>query len=89
MPRVSVIMPVYNGARFVAEAIESVLAQTWHDWQLVVIDDGSTDLTPGILRRFSDSRIVRIRQENRGEAAARNVGLDASKGGIGSRGTMI
>ena len=80
MPKVSVIMPVYNGARFVAEAIESVLAQTWQDWELTIIDDGSTDSTPSILKAFSDPRIIIIRQENRGEGAARNVGLDTAMG---------
>jgi len=80
MPKVSVIMPVYNGERFVAEAIESVLSQTFIDWKLIVVDDGSTDRTPYILSRYTDPRIEVIRQKNGGEASARNTALDAAKG---------
>ena len=80
MPEVSIITPVYNGERYLGEAIKSVLAQTWQDWELIVIDDGSTDETPNILRSFGDPRIVCIRQENQGAARARNTGLDAARG---------
>ena len=59
-PRVSVLLPVYNGARFVAEAIESVLAQTFADFELIIIDDASTDETPAILARLA-SRDARAR----------------------------
>ena len=80
MPRVSVIMPVYNGVRFVAKSIESVLAQDYQDWELIIIDDGSTDETAEILAGFTDVRIHIIHQPNRGEAVARNRGLDAVRG---------
>jgi hypothetical protein len=80
VPRVSIITPVYNGAAYIGEAIESVLAQTWRDWELIVVDDGSTDATPDILQSFLDPRIVCIRQENQGEAGARNTGLDRARG---------
>lgn len=76
MPKVSVIMPVYNGESFVKFAIDSLLSQSFHDWELVVVDDGSTDSTPQILREYRDTRIRVIRQNNGGEAAARNTGLD-------------
>lgn len=77
---VSVIMPVYNGARYLSPAIESLLAQTRQDWELIVVDDGSTDETPEILKRFTDPRIHVIRQPNGGEAVARNTGLDNARG---------
>jgi len=76
MPKVSVIMPVYNGERFIAEAIDSVLAQSLTDWELIVVDDGSTDRTPEVLKRYADPRILTIRQQNQGEGGARNAGLD-------------
>src|SRR5262245_17025162 len=59
-PQVSVVMPVRNGARWLSEAVDSVLAQTFSDWELIVIDDGSTDATPSILAAFA-SRDPRIR----------------------------
>ncbi len=80
MPAVTVIMPVYNGARFVGKAIESVLAQDFQDWELIVVNDGSTDGTAEVLAGFSDDRIRVIHQANGGEAVARNRGLDAVSG---------
>ena len=79
-PTISVIMPAYNCARFVTHAIESILAQTWQDWELIVIDDGSTDATPDILARINDRRVVVVQQENSGAAAARNTGLRIAHG---------
>jgi len=80
MPRVSVIMPVYNGEAFIAHAIQSVIAQTYPHWELIVVDDGSTDGTSSIVAGFSDSRIRYIYQENQGLAAARNTGIRAVRG---------
>jgi glycosyltransferase involved in cell wall biosynthesis len=80
MPKVSVIMPVYNGELFINRAIDSLLSQSFHDWELVVVDDGSTDSTPQILEGFRDKRIRIIRQPNSGEASARNVGLGHATG---------
>jgi glycosyltransferase involved in cell wall biosynthesis len=79
-PKVSVIMPIYNGERYVEQAIDSLLAQTYQDWELIVVDDGSTDSTPSILNRYTDPRIRVIQQKNGGEANARNTGLDSMKG---------
>lgn len=79
-PRVSVMMPAYNAERFIGAAIDSVLAQTWQDWELIVVDDGSTDATPNILDGFSDPRIIRTRQSNQGEASARNTALALNRG---------
>lgn len=81
MASVSVIVPVYNGAAFVTDAIDSALAQTHTDVEVIAIDDGSTDDTPAALARFG-ARIRVHRQSNRGLAAARNRGLELSTGGL-------
>ena len=80
MPLISVIMPVYNGARFLEKTLASLLAQTCADWELIVVDDGSTDTTPEILARYDDPRFVKIRKANGGEAQTRNVGLQQATG---------
>jgi glycosyltransferase involved in cell wall biosynthesis len=77
---VSVMMPAFNAERFIAEAIESVLNQVYPNWELIIVNDGSTDQTAEIISRFSDSRIVVIHQPNRGEASARNLALEYSRG---------
>lgn len=79
-PCVSIIMPAYNGERFIAQAIDSVLAQTWTNWELIIVNDGSTDNTAAILATFKDPRITVITQRNQGQAAARNAGLNIAKG---------
>ena len=70
-PSVSAIIPVYNGERFLATALESVLAQDYAPFEVVVCDDGSTDSTPELLASYPTLTVVR--QENLGAAAARNV----------------
>ena len=75
MPKISVIMPVYDGELFVQQAIDSLLAQSFQGWELIVVDDGSKDRTPQILEQYTDQRITVIRQANRGEAGARNTGM--------------
>lgn len=77
---VSVIMPAYNGEQFIEEAISSMLAQTLSDWELVVVDDGSTDATARLVHAFGDQRIRYVYQQNRGQAAALNRGLKLAKG---------
>ena len=79
MPRVSVIVPSYNQARFVAATVDSALAQTYPEVEILVVDDGSTDDTRAVLAAYTD-RIRYIYQENRGLAAARNTGFLASRG---------
>lgn len=79
-PLVTVLLPVYNGARFVAEAVESVLAQTYAPVEFLAIDDGSTDVSAEILGRYDGVRV--IRQENQGVAAARNRGVAEAQGEI-------
>ncbi|MCC7359780.1 MAG: glycosyltransferase family 2 protein [Anaerolineales bacterium] len=81
MPTVSVIMAAYNAAPYLAAAVNSVLAQTERAWELIVVDDGSTDDTPAVLARYSDDpRFSVIAQANGGPAAARNRGLEAAQG---------
>jgi glycosyltransferase involved in cell wall biosynthesis len=78
-PSVSVVIPTYNRARTIERAIDSVLAQTFQDFEVIVVDDGSQDETKGVLSRFGD-RIRLIIQENRGVSAARNTGIQAAHG---------
>jgi glycosyltransferase involved in cell wall biosynthesis len=78
--QVSVIIPAYNHGRFLAEAAASVLAQTYGDLEVVVVDDGSTDDTPQVLAAFQDPRLHVIRTRNHGKSAARNRGLDEARG---------
>ena len=79
---VSIITPCYNGARYLADTIESVLGQTYARWEMVIVDDGSTDDTPGIAKAYAarDRRVQLIRQQNAGTARARNVGMKRAKG---------
>jgi hypothetical protein len=79
MPRVSVIIPTFNHARFVACAVESALAQAYVDREVVVVDDGSTDDTWAVLRPYATD-VTLIRQENAGVSAARNAGLQMARG---------
>jgi glycosyltransferase involved in cell wall biosynthesis len=76
---VSVIVPSYNCGRFIAEAIDSVLAQTLQPEQIVIVDDGSTDDTRQVVGRYDDPRLQFIHQQNSGVAAARNTGLNAAR----------
>ena len=79
-PKVSVIIPAYNHERYVGAAIESVLNQTLESFELIVVDDGSTDGTADIVAGYTDARVRLIRQENRGTAATLNRGLDLAQG---------
>ena len=80
-PVVSVIVPVYNNERHAAAALRSVLAQTFHVWELLVVDDGSTDRTPDVLAQFAgEPRVTLMRQANAGPAAARNAGIRRARG---------
>lgn len=80
-PRVvSVMMPAWNAARHVGEAIESVQAQSYPSWNLIVVDDGSTDGTAAIAAGYQDPRLRLVRRDNGGEGAARNSALDLVTG---------
>jgi glycosyltransferase involved in cell wall biosynthesis len=78
-PLVSVIIPVYNGEKYLAEAIQSVLAQTWRPIEIIVVDDGSTDGSADIARRYG-SPVRYCCQLNRGTGAARNKGIELAHG---------
>lgn len=79
---VSVIMPAYNSGRFLAESVRSVQAQTFGGWELIVVDDGSTDDTAAVARSFveADPRVRYVARPNGGQAAARNTGLGEARG---------
>ena len=80
-PLVSVVMPAYNAAAYVAEAIQSVLRQSLADLELIVVDDGSTDGTAELVASLADDRLVVIRHDiNRGVVAARNTAIDRARG---------
>lgn len=77
MPKVSVIIPAYNAERFIGQTIESVFAQTFQDFEIIVIDDGSTDKTAEIVESFD---VQCIRRTNGGVSNARNAGMEKAKG---------
>ncbi len=81
-PFVTVVMPVFNVERYLAVAIRSVLKQTYRHFELLIVDDGSTDNSFAIAEGFRDARIKIIRQENRGLAGARNTGIRHARGQI-------
>lgn len=79
---ISIIIPVYNVEKFLAECLDSVLGQTYRELEVIVVDDGSTDQSPAICDAYAakDDRIIVIHQKNTGLSGARNTGLDAAKG---------
>lgn len=79
-PIVSVVLPVWNCPGYVGAAIESILSQTFQDFEFIIIDDGSTDETPSVLKRYQDARIRHVRHENRGLAGTLNVGIELARG---------
>jgi glycosyl transferase family 2 len=81
-PPVTVALITYNHEPFVADAVESILRQTYGDFELVVMDDGSTDRTGDVVRGIRDARLVYLRQDNQGPSEARNTALRAARGAI-------
>jgi glycosyltransferase involved in cell wall biosynthesis len=81
-PIVSVLMPVYNTERYVAQAVESILSQTWKDFEFIILDDGSTDASLKILKKYAaqDKRIRLVSRENRGVIRTRNNLLELAEG---------
>lgn len=79
---VSIITPCYNGEKYIRQTIESVLAQTYPSWEMIIVDDGSTDGSAALVREYTgkDSRIVFLQQQNAGSAAARNNGIRSARG---------
>lgn len=85
-PKVTVVMPVYNGSRYLREAIESILAQTYTNFEFLIIDDGSTDGTSAIIQSYNDPRIRFIRNDrNQGVWKTMNTGLSLARGEYFSR----
>jgi glycosyltransferase involved in cell wall biosynthesis len=85
-PSVTVLMPLFNGEKYIRQAVESILVQTWPDFELLIIDDGSTDAGPEIVSALHDHRIVMLRNErNMGVAATLNRGLDVARGRLIAR----
>jgi glycosyltransferase involved in cell wall biosynthesis len=78
-PAISIVMPLYNKAGQVLKTIASVTAQTLSDWELVVVDDGSTDGGPALVRALGDARIRVVSQANAGVSAARNRGIELAR----------
>ena len=79
-PLVSIIMPAYNAEKHIAQAIASVVEQSYPHWELLIVNDGSTDATEEIIHSFTDERIRSFSQQNKGVSAARNKALSAMKG---------
>lgn len=79
MPLISVIIRAYNQAQYLSDAIESILSQSFRDFEIIVIDDGSTDQTSEVLDRYKD-KIILYQQENKGRSEAGNVGISLAKG---------
>ncbi len=79
---VSIVMPAYNAGKYIGESIESVVRQTYPDWELLIVDDGSTDNTADVIKpyRLKDSRIKYFYQENSKQGAAKNLAIKHSKG---------
>lgn len=80
-PLISVVMPVYNGKRFLTDSIGSILNQTWKDFEFIIIDDGSTDGSVDVIRSFGDRRIILLQNEtNIGNYPSRNRGMKMARG---------
>jgi len=79
-PIISVVIPMYNVERYIEKAIDSVLAQTFTNFEIICVDDGCFDGTLAKVKKYTDRRIRIVRQENKGLAAARNTGIDAALG---------
>ena len=77
---ISVIIPLYNKEQIIEKCIQSVLTQDYDDFEVVIVNDGSTDRSAEIVKRIDDSRIRLIEQENGGPSKARNIGVKNAKG---------
>lgn len=80
VPLVSVVIPMFNVEKYINESIDSVLSQSYQQFELILVDDGSTDETLNLVNKYNDPRIRLISQANRGLAGARNTGIDAARG---------
>lgn len=82
MHLVSIIIPAYNAGEFISKTLDSILNQTWTNWEAIVVNDGSIDNTEAIVKQYaeSDNRIILVSQSNRGCSPAKNIGLGFAKG---------
>lgn len=82
LPKISIVIPVYNVEKYISDCLESVLKQTFGDFEVIAVDDGSTDVSGRILDEFAakDSRVVPVHKPNAGVAAARNTGIEKARG---------
>src|SRR5262245_59995325 len=79
-PLVSILIPAYNSEEWIAEALQSAIAQTWPKKEIIVVDDGSTDRTFDMARRFESREVKILRQPNQGAAGARNTAMSICQG---------
>lgn len=80
-PLISIIIPIYNSEKYLRKCIDSVISQTFNDWEMILIDDGSTDNSGSICNEYaSDSRVIIKHAQNGGVSKARNMGLRLAKG---------
>ena len=79
-PLISVVVPMYNVAAYINRCLDSILAQSFEEFEVICVDDGCTDNTVELVEQYDDERIRLVRQENKGLAAARNTGINASHG---------
>ncbi len=80
MPFFTIVIPLYNKAPFIAQTLRGVLAQTFTDYEVIIVNDGSTDQSEAIVKQFTDDRVVYYLRENKGVSAARNFGITVAKG---------
>lgn len=82
MKKISIVVPIYNVEKYVKKCIESLIKQTYKNIEIILVDDGSTDNSVGIIDEYAnkDPRVVAIHQENKGVSAARNAGLKVARG---------
>jgi len=77
---VSILIPVFNAEKYISETIESVLSQTWGNKEIIIVNDGSTDNTATILKKFDSKDVLVINQENKGACSARNEAYKVAQG---------
>ena len=82
MPKISVIVPIYNSEKYLQECLNSIVSQTLNDIEIILVDDGSTDSSPQICDEYAkrDSRIKVIHKENAGMGVSYNMGMDSAQG---------
>lgn len=84
-PKISVVLPVYNCERYIKQSVVSILRQTFSDFELIIINDGSTDSTPNVLSKINDERVRIISRENKGLVASLNEGVSMARGNLIAR----